>query len=151
MGTTRDILDSIETRLRELSDEIDRLTAARAALDGPALPAAKPPRPAAVRDPVRKRSPARAKRRRSNRQAAVVGEGALEEALSSTEGLSTSALAERVGANPTQVLGLLRDMEKTDRVRRTGHARATRWHVVSEEQRIEERAAELAARSASAT
>ncbi len=70
--------------------------------------------------------------------------------LSDSDGLSTSDLAEHAPADQAQVLSLLREMEKADVVRRTGHARATRWHLVTDEQRVQERAAELAARSKSA-
>jgi hypothetical protein len=44
------------------------------------------------------------------------------------------------------VLTLLRDLEKRARVRRTGQRRTTRWHAITDEDRIRERAAELASR-----
>jgi hypothetical protein len=60
--------------------------------------------------------------------------------------LTTAALAERAGANRDQVLTLLRDLETARRVRRTGQRRATRWQAITDEDRIRERAAELAGR-----
>jgi hypothetical protein len=54
---------------------------------------------------------------------------------------------QQAGADRDQVLALLRDLEKRDRVRRTGQRRATRWHAITDEDRIRGRAAELARRS----
>jgi hypothetical protein len=45
------------------------------------------------------------------------------------------------------VLALLRELEQAQRIRRTGQRRATRWHAITDEDRIRERAAELATRS----
>jgi hypothetical protein len=45
------------------------------------------------------------------------------------------------------VLSLLRELEAAGRVRRTGQRRSTRWHAFTDEDRIRERAAQLAARS----
>lgn len=70
-----------------------------------------------------------------------------ERILAQSDGLTTGALAERAGADRDQVLALLRDLEAARRVRRTGQRRATRWHAITDEDRISERAAELAARS----
>jgi hypothetical protein len=42
------------------------------------------------------------------------------------------------------VLLLLRELEQARRVRRTGQRRATRWHAITDEDRIRERAAEVA-------
>jgi DNA-binding IclR family transcriptional regulator len=65
----------------------------------------------------------------------------------SADGMSTSAIAEQGGAESSQVLTLLRDLEKAGEVRRTGERRGTRWHLITDEDRIAERAAELASRS----
>ena len=70
---------------------------------------------------------------------------ALESLLSGNGGLTTSALAEQAGANRDQVLRLLRDLETAGRIRRTGQRRGTRWHTITDEDRIRERAAELEA------
>ncbi|MBV9603871.1 MAG: hypothetical protein JO027_02120 [Solirubrobacterales bacterium] len=147
MRTTEAIVDSIENRLRELNQEIDTLTAARTALDGREdAPAASAPRAAA---PVRRRSSAgRARqRRRSARAVEIVPAGKLELLLSENGGLTTSVLTERTNGDRDQVLTLLRELEASGRVRRSGQRRSTRWHAITDEDRIRERAAELAARS----
>jgi hypothetical protein len=41
------------------------------------------------------------------------------------------------------VLGVLRELEAAGRARRTGQRRGTRWHAVTDEDRIRARAAEL--------
>ncbi|HTT30039.1 MAG TPA: hypothetical protein VMG37_16605 [Solirubrobacteraceae bacterium] len=43
------------------------------------------------------------------------------------------------------MLRLLRDLESAGRIGRTGQRRATRWHAITDEDRIRERAAELEA------
>jgi hypothetical protein len=146
MKTTQDIVDSIETRLRELNQEIQALTAARSALDAEDARRSTRIAPAAAAParPVRRRS-----RRRSRSAAAteVVPTGRLELLLSENGGLTTSVLAERTNGNRDQVLTLLRELEAAGRIRRTGQRRSTRWHAITDEDRIQARAAELAARS----
>jgi len=65
----------------------------------------------------------------------------------SADGLSTSAIAEQGGADSSQVLTLLRELESAGQVRRSGQRRGTRWHLITDEDRIAQRAAELASRS----
>jgi len=55
----------------------------------------------------------------------------------------TAETAEQLLANRDQVL-LLRELSQ--RVRRTGQRRATRWHAITDEDRIHDRAAVLASR-----
>jgi hypothetical protein len=100
--------------------------------------------PGAPRRRARRRPRAKAARRE------VVPAGKLELLLAETDGLTTSVLAERANGDRDQVLTLLRELEQTGRVRRTGQRRSTRWHVISDEERIQQRAAELAAQSRSA-
>jgi hypothetical protein len=88
----------------------------------------------------------RRRRRRAVRAADVVPPGTLEQLLSETGGLTTSALADRANGDRDQVLRLLRELEAAGRIRRTGQRRATRWHAITDDDRIRERAAELAAR-----
>ena len=76
----------------------------------------------------------------------VVPAGRLEALLSENGGLTTAALAERTNGNRDQVLTLLRELETAGRIRRTGQRRSTRWHAITDEDRIRERAADLAAR-----
>ena len=69
----------------------------------------------------------------------------LESLLSKNGGLTTAALAEQSGENRDQVLSLLRELETAGRVRRSGQRRGTRWHAITDEDRIRERTAELEA------
>jgi hypothetical protein len=77
----------------------------------------------------------------------VVPAGRLESLLAEGDGLTTSALVEQTNGDRDQVLTLLRELEAGRRIRRTGQRRSTRWHAITDEDRIRERAAELAARS----
>jgi hypothetical protein len=61
--------------------------------------------------------------------------------------MSTSELAKASGGRPDQILALLRELERTDQVRRSGERRETRWQLITDEDRIAARAAELAAQS----
>jgi hypothetical protein len=127
MRTTQEIVDSIDTRLAELSDQIKTLETARTALDR-------------GESPVRSTSRPRAKRR-----VTAVPADEVESLLSGNGGLTTSELADRANGNRDQVLGLLRELEAAGRVRRTGQRRGTRWHQITDEDRIRVRAAELEA------
>jgi len=49
-----------------------------------------------------------------------------------------------------RVLTALRELEAAGRVRRSGQRRSTRWHAITDEERIQKRAAELAGRSTKA-
>jgi hypothetical protein len=145
MKTTQQILDSIDSRLLELNQEIATLDAARSALgqDGQSKPA---PRPRASA-PTQRRKPARRRARvKTSRPADVVPAGRLEVLLSENGGLTTSTLAERTNGSRDQVLTLLRELEAAGKIRRTGQRRGTRWHAITDEDRIRERAAELASR-----
>ena len=167
MTSTQAILDSIENRLKDLNSEIETLAAARSALDGEAVaparqsaaaPAARRSRAAsrqtsttpaseAAAPPARARPSARRSARRSNgRTTEVVPAGRLELLLSEDGGLTTTALVEQTNGDRDQVLSLLRELESAGRIRRTGQRRSTRWHAITDEDRIRERAAELAGR-----
>jgi len=168
-------VESIDNRLRELNDEIQTLNAARAALNEDEIrPARRRPTraaashksasstsaPANTSGPSRheasaevsgesalgsRRQPRRAPRRRATRTPAAISADRLESLLSDNGGLTTTALAEKTGGNRDQILNLLRELETAGRVRRTGQRRATRWHTITDEDRIRERAAELEA------
>ena len=141
MRSTEAIVDSIENRLRELNQEIESLTAARTALDG------REDGPAASAPRVRRKPSDRRARRARRAAVEAVPAGRLEVLLSENGGLTTSVLAERTNGDRDQVLTLLRELEAAGRVRRSGQRRSTRWHAITDEDRIRERAAELAARS----
>lgn len=176
MTTTKNIVDSIERRIRDAKQEIAALTAAQAALNGRhgtkgsrrkaaskadgarrndanatadvqevAAGERRDSQPTAGNSaPPRSRRRARRSRRaRSARGVEVVPAGKLELLLAKTAGLTTSALANQANADRDQVLTLLRELELAGRVRRQGQRRATRWHVITDEERIHKRAAEL--------
>jgi predicted HTH transcriptional regulator len=145
MRTTQDIVDSIDNRLRELNQEIETLNAARTALDGAQQ---RSPEPVTETRPAAGRRASRRTRRRTKPAGAVevVPAGRLEALLSENGDLTTSVLAERSNGSRDQVLTLLRELEAAGRIRRTGQRRSTRWHAITDEDRIRERAAELASR-----
>jgi hypothetical protein len=145
MKTTQQIVDSIDGRLRELNREIETLDAARSAL-GTERRARPAPAPAATASSQPRKPARRRARRRSSRPTDVVPAGRLEVLLSENGGLTTSALAEQTNGNRDQVLTLLRELEAAGKIRRTGQRRGTRWHAITDEDRIRERAAELARR-----
>jgi hypothetical protein len=147
MKTTQQIVDSIDVRLRELNQEIETLDAARSALGSERVsrPSRRPRIAASPETPKPTRRRTRA-RRKPTRSSDVVPAGRLEILLSQNGGMTTTVLAERTNGNRDQVLTLLRELEAAGKVRRTGQRRGTRWHAISDEDRIRERAAELAAR-----
>jgi hypothetical protein len=176
MKTTQEIVTSIDIRLRELRQEIKTLDTARSALDGgksaasrrtatsttnrrgsnpganapsraaaqsgPQVSAETPPQPA----PRPRTRAQNTSRPRASRTPTVLPPDRLESLLSNNGGLTTAALAEQASENRDQVLKLLREMEAAGRIRRTGQRRSTRWHAVTDEDRIRERAAELETR-----
>jgi hypothetical protein len=87
---------------------------------------------------------ARAKAIRSEKRTEVLLAGKLELMLrESADGLSATTIAKRSNAGYTQVLDLLRDMEKNGQIRRTGSRRTSLWRLITDEERIAERTAEL--------
>jgi hypothetical protein len=134
------LIQSIDARIEELNSDIASLQAARSALV--ANGAAATPRSVARARPT-------TRRRRRKTTKPLTAEAA-EQLLATTDGLTTAALAQQAGAGRDQVLALLRDLETAQRVRRTGQRRGTRWHVITDEDRVRARAAELAGRSRSA-
>jgi hypothetical protein len=165
MSYLDDLSASLEARLATLDEEIAALESAREALAGdPALtngarrPAGRPPRPTAE-SPQQRQPSARAGRTGSRRQpsAGAARTGSRRPALSQAElrsqverllqdapeGLSAVTLAKRVNAGYGQVLALLRELESDGQIRRAGARRTSLWRLVSEEELIAERAAEL--------
>ena len=168
---TEEIAGSIETRLLALREEIASLQAAHAALHNGDHSAAaaesmrvangagtgpndveKPSttrrevhspsqtpraRVAAVRKPRRGRQPS----------SDVVRAERVERLLLEHGELSSAALAGLLDADRGQVLGLLRELEARGRVIRVGQRRGTRWRAITDEERIQQRAAELEALS----
>jgi hypothetical protein len=105
---------------------------AAAAANGASLEAAKPRRRAAAKATPTKRS-----------VASLTAEQ-LEWLLADvTSGLSAGAIAERAGVGYSRVLALVRELEASGKVRRTGTRRSTLWLGITDEDRIAQRAAEL--------
>jgi hypothetical protein len=68
----------------------------------------------------------------------------LERLLANTSaGLSANAIAKQAGAGYNRTLTLLRELEAAGQVRRSGSRRSTVWQLITDEERIAERAAEL--------
>ena len=77
----------------------------------------------------------------------VVPAGKLTALLDGSAAMSTSELAKATNGRPDQILSLLRELEKADQIRRSGERRGTRWHLITDEDRIAARAAEIAGQS----
>jgi hypothetical protein len=78
------------------------------------------------------------------RSGGAVGVERLEPLLADTpEGLSANTIAQRAGAGYNRTLKLLRELEAAGHVRRSGSRRSTVWRLITDEERIAERAAEL--------
>jgi DNA-binding IclR family transcriptional regulator len=68
----------------------------------------------------------------------------LEQLLADTRsGLSAGAIAEQAGVGYSRVLAQLRKLEAAGNVRRTGNRRSTLWRLITDEDRIAQRTAEL--------
>jgi hypothetical protein len=132
--TTDTLIASIDTHLGQLQAEITRLETARIALVNGAATAASP-------------KPRRARRQPTQPRAQVVPAGKLTAALAGSDGMTTAELAKATRGRPLQVLALLRELESADQIRRSGQRRGTRWHLITDEDRIAARAAEIAAQT----
>jgi hypothetical protein len=144
MPTIEKLIQTIDGRIREVEREIASLQDARSALT------ANGGRPGTSREPVAKPRPQvanRAPRRNATRKPEVLLAETAERMLAESEGLTTTAIAKQAGAERDQVLALLRDLEAASRIRRTGERRGTRWHAITDDDRVAARAAELEARS----
>jgi hypothetical protein len=137
MPTIEHLVQSIDGRVHELRREIASLENARSALtaNGSAPTRSRKPRA----QPATRRKPARTTK--------VLTAQTAERMLAKSDGLTTAVLAKKARAGRDQVLALLRDLEKANRVRRTGQRRSTRWHAITDDDRVQERAAQLRARS----
>jgi len=153
------LVASIDRRLDILNAEISQLEKARHAIENAGLNAN---RAAAEVSPPSQRTtgttessepaPARSRGRRartsrsgpSRRKSAPLSPEDVERVLSTAEsGLSAGAIADEAGAEYQATLTLLRELELAGRIRREGTRRSTRWHLITDEERIAARAAEL--------
>jgi hypothetical protein len=142
--TISDIVTNIDQRIAAAQAELTDLTQARSALvTAPAASA--PPKPRRARRPATR--PKTAVKRAPKPAYEVVPVGKLTALLTESQGLSTREISRATNGDPRQVLTLLKDQETAGQFRRTGTRAATRWHVITDEDRIAARAAELTARS----
>jgi len=132
--TITDIVTNIDRRLLEVHAEVKNLAAARTALANGSQPTPAP-------------TPRRGRRKAARAAYQVVPVGKLTAILTGSEGLRTRELATATNGDPAQVLALLKEQESAGQVRRTGTRAATRWHVITDEDRVAARAAELETRS----
>ena len=159
MSASEEVRESIQNQLQAIDSEVAALRDALKALD---VDGAAPSRitrrvaeaatiataTTAKSVPRSERKPARRRQRGKPKQATeVVPAEELKQLLGASAGLSTTALATRGNAERDQVLTWLRELEAAGKARRTGERRGTRWHLVSDEDRIAERAAELERRN----
>ena len=61
----------------------------------------------------------------------------------SANGLSLAALAKEMGISATKIRAQLNELQRTGQVRSEGSRRTSRWRVVTDEERIADRVAEL--------
>jgi hypothetical protein len=123
--------------------------------DGRATRAASAPAPATSEPSTKPAATSRKPRTRTasrparpKRPVEVLLAGRLEAMLRDAEdGLNAVAIAKFANARDRQVRDLLRELEVAGQVRRTGAGRASRWKLVTDDERIAERAAELEAHS----
>ena len=141
-----DIVANIDQRLADLDTELAHLTGARAAL-AQAAPAEQPASAPSERAPAAKRAPRRPRRAPAAPTYDVVPAGKLIALLAAGEDMSTRELARTANADPDQVLVLLKEQENAGLVRRDGTRAATRWHAITDEDRIAARVLELEAAS----
>jgi hypothetical protein len=147
--TIDELANTIQDRINALHGEIASLEAARTQLHANGSgPAAGDDR--GVRGRAAQNGSKPSRRRRAQPKAAnagtgteVVPAGKLEAMLAQHDGITTSELAKLTNGRADHVLALLREMESTGRARRSGERRGTRWHAITDEDRIRERAAEL--------
>ena len=96
------------------------------------------------RDPAAVDAPAGGTVTRPRPGGGAVGPETLERLLADTSaGLSANAIAKQAGAGYARTLKLLHELEAAGQVRRSGARRSTVWQLITDEERIAERAAEL--------
>jgi hypothetical protein len=169
MPDIQELVKSLDGRLAEARKEIVSLEAALVSLSGQpraartsratksktsspkaaAVPTRRPPSSNGSASEPQAQNPtqARTQRAKSVKRPEVVPAWKLEELLGASDGLTTGTLAEQASGGRDQVLALLREMEAAGRVRRTGERRGTRWHLITDEDRVAARAAELESQS----
>jgi hypothetical protein len=101
-------------------------------------------RAASVDRSPKRRARARAKTAKTPKAVEALLAGELETMLGGAEdGLSAITISKRSNAGYNRVLALLRELESAGQVRRTGSRRTSLWRLITDEERVAERAAEL--------
>ena len=134
--STADIVEKIDRRLARIDAEQTQLHLARAELIDGSTTAPRSVKPRG----------SRARAGKPNHE--VVPAGRLTGLLADSQGLRTRELAQASNGSAAQILALLKEQESAGNVRRSGQRASTRWHLVTDEDRIATRAAELRARGA---
>lgn len=155
------IVASIDARIAALQNDIQPLLDAKRALlhtPGPAKPtnhqavaanaaaAAADAKPVAETEqtaPARKPRPPRRTRRR--RVPSIPDTQLIALLDGSQAGVTSTALAKETGGDVNQIRATLKQLAESGQARRTGERRATRWHLITEEEQIAARAAEIEA------
>jgi hypothetical protein len=108
-------------------------------------PAVTPPSDAKSPPRPQRRSAAAARPQRKRAAGKANPEGLERLLADTTGGMSATVLAEKAGAGYSSTLALLRELEAAGQVRRSGARRTTVWRLITDEERIAQRAAELEA------
>ena len=138
-----DVLNMLRGRLAEAEGDAQRLREAIRVLERADFGAdGQTQRPASTRRRSSRPKPERATKRDP------VPAGKLVKAISETDGLTTSALAKQLAGDQRQILAVLKELEAKGEIKRQGQRRATRWHLVTDEDRIAVRVKELEAAAA---
>jgi hypothetical protein len=119
---------------------------ASASASAAAAPAVAKPTPSAGAQPVvAKASTARTRKSSPKTRRRELEPGQIEALLRDSEdGLSLVALARRAGVSEAKVADRLATLERSGEARKSGPRRTSLWRLVTDEERIAERAAELA-------
>ena len=131
-----ELRDDMAARIELMRADIERMEAAVRELDGEIRTA--PPRTRLV-NRARTSAP-------STEARPVIPAGKLIDVLSGSQSTSTSELVRETGGDSQQLLTLLKELENDGQLAREGNRRSTRWRLITDEDRVAARAAELAAR-----
>ena len=132
-----ELLTTMKQRLADAESDAQRLREAIKALE-----AADTPKASTATTTTR-----RAQTTKPAASPTVVPVGKLLDLLKGTDGLTTRELAKQTGGQSSAILHLLKEQETDGNVRRTGQKAATRWHLITDEDRIVTRTAEPAAKT----
>ena len=125
-----DIRSLLEARIEDAESDLLKLRAALKAIDAGETTPASRPRAKAPKPEVK-----------------VVPAGKLLKTIEESPGTTTTTLARMTGGDQSSILALLKEAEAGGIVRREGQRRATSWFLITDEDRVAARAAEIAANS----